>query len=68
MSDITEIRRKIEDEIQALNNVKQFSVHARHKIITSHMGRLGACIEELSSELGRDAAAKLIINQLEEGL
>jgi len=68
MSTIAELRQKIEREIAALNHAKGFAITTRHEMITARLERLGVCMEELSSELGLEAASKLIIDQLEEGL
>jgi hypothetical protein len=68
VSEIARIRQCIDQEIAALKHAKGFAVTARHEMITTRLERLGACMEELSLESGLEAAARLIIDQLEEGL
>ncbi len=68
MSEVARIRQCIDQEIAALKHAKGFAVTARHEMITARLERLGACIEALSSVLGAEGAARLLVDQLEEEL
>lgn len=68
MSEVAKLRQRISQEIAAMQHIKAFAETTRHEMINSRMERLGAYMEKLSPALGQDAAVKLIIDQLEEGL
>lgn len=68
ISEVAAIRQRINQEIAAMKHAKAFAVTARHEMITARLERLGVCLEELSSELGKEGAAKFMVDQLEEGL
>jgi hypothetical protein len=66
-SEMAQLRQRIDQEIAALHNAKAYAAVARHDTITHHFDRLGVCFEELSEQIGEQAAITFIMEQMEQG-
>jgi hypothetical protein len=45
-----------------------YAVVARHEVITHHFDRLAVWLEELTTQVGGQAAVEMIAEQLEQGI
>ncbi len=65
-SEITQLRQRIDAEIDAMNQAKHgYAAVARHEVITHHYEALALCLERLTSQVGEQAALAMLTEQLE---
>jgi hypothetical protein len=68
-SEVARLRQQIDQEIEAMHlAMSGYAIVSAHDIITNHYQNLGACFEELSTQVGEQAAIEAIIARLEEML
>lgn len=66
-SEIAQIRERIEQEVMAARRAMYgYATVSRHEIISHHFEMLGACLTELTGQVGEQAAIATIIEVLEE--
>jgi hypothetical protein len=69
MSEIMRLRTRIEKEIEAMKRAMNgFAVVASHETITHHYEQLDACLVQLASRMGEQAALEMLIAELEAHL
>ncbi len=68
-SEVARLRQQIDQEIAASKlAMSGYAVVARHDIITHHYDALGACLEQLTVHVGKQAAAQILVEALEQQL
>jgi len=69
ISEITQLRQRIDAEIASMNQAKHgYAAVARHEVITHHYEALALCLEQLTSQIGQESAVKMLAEQLERGI
>jgi hypothetical protein len=65
-SEFARLRATIDQEIEAMRQgLNGYAIVSRHEVITHHFGNLGVLFENLSAQVGEQAAIKQISTQLE---
>jgi hypothetical protein len=68
-SEVARLRQQIDQEIEAMRQAMSgYAVVSAHEMITNHYQTLGTCFEELTAQMGEQAAIETIIARLEEML
>jgi hypothetical protein len=66
LSQVARLRQQIDQEIEAMRQaVHGYATVSAHDIITHHYQNLGACFEELSTQIGEQAALETMLARLE---
>ncbi len=69
ISEVTQLRQRIDAEIAAMNQAKHgYAAVARHEVITHHLEILGFYLEQLTNQIGEEAAVKILAEQMERGI
>jgi hypothetical protein len=69
ISEVTQLRHRIDAEIAAMNQAKHgYAAVARHEVITHHLEILGFYLEQLTNQIGEEAAVKILVEQMERGI
>jgi hypothetical protein len=69
ISEITQLRQRIDLEIAAMNQAKRgYAVVSRHEVITHHLEILGFYLEQLTNQIGEQAAVEMLAEQMERGV
>lgn len=67
MSELTQLRRQIDQEIHAMHQgMTGYAVVSRHEVIGNYYQQLSDRLKELSEHIGEQAAVKVLFGTLEE--
>ncbi len=68
-SEVSQIRQRIDLEIASMNQTKRgYAIVSSHEVITHHLEILGLYLEQLTSQIGEEAAVKILAEQMERGV
>jgi hypothetical protein len=66
-SEVARLLQQIEQECSAARlGLHGYAVTARHKFITARMERMGACHEALIDLVGKEEAARMVVEVMEK--
>jgi hypothetical protein len=66
-SEIAQLRNRIDQEIEAMRQAMSgYAIVSPHEVITNHYQTLSTCFEELTAQVGEQAAIEVLIARLEE--
>lgn len=68
MSEVAQIRKRIEQDIEAMRQAQTYACVARHDVIARRYEHLAGCFERLAADIGFTAAIAEIARAMEEKL
>jgi hypothetical protein len=69
LSEVARFRERIDQEIEAMRQAMSgYAIVSTHDTITHHYAQLATFLEELTAQVGQQAAIETIIARLEAGL